>query len=258
MTGTRRRSVQWYNFALIEVQECIDDPINFEASLAADQLVEWRRDIEAWEADCSQPNPFEVMTQAAVHLALSMAEAAEIEHGNNMSLHNDISPSVLILLGLELKDQQLSYKDTFIWGQRANTQANGIINNAEHHINTLSLKYSTARDALVNLAARLGKTDDWERSLKPLNKQRDADPLKHNGGQTVGQPTLCIEWCKARAQAHHWEEEVQLLWEEMCRIVAFLDWQAGWWDMQGLQHAFDSLQAGEGALAYAQCQANLH
>jgi hypothetical protein len=81
MTGTRRRSVQWvsfclehlnlkyhcllglifcqkYNFALIEVQECIDDLINFEASLAADQLVEWR-DIEAWEADCSQPNPFE-------------------------------------------------------------------------------------------------------------------------------------------------------------------------------------------------------
>jgi hypothetical protein len=48
------------------------------------------------------------MTQATMHLALSMAEAAEIECGNNMSLHNDISPSVLISLGLELKDQQLS------------------------------------------------------------------------------------------------------------------------------------------------------
>lgn len=48
------------------------------------------------------------MTQAAVRLALSMAEAAEIEHGNNMSLHDDISPSVLISSGLELEDQQLS------------------------------------------------------------------------------------------------------------------------------------------------------
>ncbi|KAG1896035.1 uncharacterized protein F5891DRAFT_1130408 [Suillus fuscotomentosus] len=285
-----------YNFALIEVQERVDDLINFEASLAADELVEWRRDIEAWEADRSQLNLFEgramtstSMTQAAVRLALSMAEAAEIERGNNMSLHDDISPSVLILSGLELEDQQLNvqkgkilqrmnalrrcidtwarvqvlympmpcddrllkhewelreaqaydtlndlrtYKDTFIRGQRANTRANRIINNAEHHIDTLSLKYSTARDALVNLAARLGKTDDWERTLR-------------------------VEWCKARARAHRWEEEVQLLWEEMRRIIAFLDWQVGWWDMQGPRHAFNSLQAGEGALAYAQHQANL-
>lgn len=259
------------------------------------------------------------MTQAAVRLALSMAEAAEIEHGNNMSLHDDISPSVLISSGLELEDQQLSvyfwmywimhwlysrrrlgfdakaigqhatdvqkgkilqhmnalcrridtwaqvqvlympsvshlqspddiatemkahnislflpsslpqwvpcdnrllkhewelheaqaydtlndlrtvlnlryhlykYKDTFIRGQQANTRANGIINNAEHHIDTLSLKYSTTRDALMNLAARLGKTDDWERSLKPLDKQRDAVPLKHDNGQMVGQQSI--------------------------------------------------------------------
>ncbi|KAG2739545.1 hypothetical protein P692DRAFT_20755538 [Suillus brevipes Sb2] len=359
-----------YNFALIEVQEHVDDLENFEASLAADELVEWRKDIEAWEADRSQPNPFEAyliaMTQAAMRLALSMAEAAEIERGNNMSLHDDISPSVLISLGLELEDQQrrlefdakvvgqhatdvqkgkilqrmntlrddiatetkahnislflpsslpqrvpcddhllkhewelreaqaydtlndlravlnlqyhlYKYKDTFIRGQRANTRANGIINNAEHRIDTLSQKYSTARDALVNLAARLGKTNDWERSLKPLDKQRDAVPLKHDDGRTMGQQSISwiwrtsgfdsnelglqdslrVEWCKARARAHRWEEEVQLLREEMRRIVAFLDWQAGWWDMQGLRRAFNSLQAGEGALAYAQRQANL-
>ncbi|KAG0692187.1 hypothetical protein DFH29DRAFT_985899 [Suillus ampliporus] len=369
-----------YNFTLIEVQERVDDLINFEASLAADELAEWRKDVEAWEADRSQPNPFEgrammTMTQAAVRLALSMAEAAEIERGNNMSLHDDISPSVSISSGLELEDQQLNvqkgkilqrmntlhrridtwaqvqllympgvshlrspddiatetkahnislflpsslpqrvpcddhllqhewelreaqayntlndlravlnlryhlykYKDTFIQGQRANTRANGIINNAEHRIDALSLKYSTARDALLNLAARLGKTDDWERSLKPLDKQRDAVPLKHDDGRTVGQQSISwiwktsgfnsnelglqdslrVEWCKARARAHRWEEEVQLLQEEMRHIIAFLDWQAGWWDLQGPRHAFNSLQAEEGALAYAQCQANL-
>ncbi|KAG1887397.1 uncharacterized protein F5891DRAFT_1132270 [Suillus fuscotomentosus] len=282
-------------------------------AMAADELVEWRRDIEAWEAD--------PMTQAAVRLALSMAEAAEIERGNNMSLHDDISPSVLISSGLELEDQQLSaighhttdvqkgkilqrmnalrqcidtwarvqvlympsvsrlqspddiatetkahnislflpsslpqrYKDTFIRGQRANTRANGIINNAEHRIDTLSLKYSTTRDAL--------------RSLKPLDKQRDAVPLKHDNGRTVGQQSISWIWRTSGfnsnelglqdSQAHRWEEEVQLLREEMCHIIAFLDWQAGWWDMQGPRCAFNSLQAGEGALAYAQRQANL-
>jgi hypothetical protein len=50
---------------------------------------------------------------------------------------------------------------------------------------------------------------------------------------------------------------VELLREEMRRIIAFLDWHAGWWDMQGPRRAFNSLQAREGALAYAQRQANL-
>jgi hypothetical protein len=47
------------------------------------------------------------MTQAAMCLALSTAEATEIECGNDVSLHDDILPSVLISLGLELEDQQL-------------------------------------------------------------------------------------------------------------------------------------------------------
>ncbi|KAG1744823.1 hypothetical protein EDB19DRAFT_1894525 [Suillus lakei] len=383
-----------YNFALIEVQERVDDLNDFEASLATDELAKWRKDVEEWEANRSRPNPFEgrattTMTQAAVRLALSTAEATEIERGNNMSLHDDISPSVLISSGLELEDQQrrlefdakvagqhatdaqkgkliqrvnalrrridtwarvqllympgvshlrspddiateakvhninlflpsslphrvlcddhllkhewelreaqaydtlndlrtvlnlryhlYKYKDTFIRGQRANTRANGIINNAEHRIDALSLKYTTSRGALLKLASRLGKNDDWERSLKPLDKQKDAVPLKHDDGQTVGQQSISwiwktsgsnsnelglqdslrVEWCKARARAHRWEEEVQLLREEMRRVIAFLDWHAGWWDMQGIQCAFGSLQAREGALAYARRQANL-
>ncbi|KAG1845269.1 hypothetical protein C8R48DRAFT_750776 [Suillus tomentosus] len=383
-----------YNFALTEVQERINDLIDFEASLATDELAKWRKDIEAWEADHLQPNPFEsrataTMTQAAVRLALSMAEAAEIERGSNMSLHDDISPSVLISSGLELEDQQrrldfdakmigqhatdvqkgkilqrmnalrrridtwarvqllympsvsrlrspddiatetkvssislflpsslpqqvlcddrllkyewdlreaqaydtlndlrtvlnlqyhlYKYKDAFIRGQRANTRANGIINNTEHRIDMLSLKYSTSRDALLNLAARLGKNDGWERSLKPLNKKTDAVPLKHDDGRTVGQQSISwiwktlgsnsnelglqdslrVEWCKSRARAHRWQEEVQLLREEMRRVIAFLDWQAGWWEKQGPRRAFSSQHVREGALAYAQRQAHL-
>ncbi|KAG1903738.1 uncharacterized protein F5891DRAFT_947152 [Suillus fuscotomentosus] len=383
-----------YNFTLIEVQERVNDLTNFEASLATDELAEWRKDIEAWEEDRSRPNPFEdrattTMTQAAVRLALSTAEATEIERGNDVSLHDDISPSVLISSELELEDQQrrlefdakvvgqhatdvqkgkllqrvnalhrridtwgrvqllympgvsrlrspddvateakvhninlflpsslphrvlcddrllkhewelreaqaydtlndlctvlnlryhlYKYKDTFIRGQRANTRANGIINNAECRIDALSLKYSTSRSALLNLASRLGKNDNWERSLKPLDKQKDVVPLKHDDGRTMGQQSISwiwktsgsnsnelglqdslrVEWCKARARAHRWEEEVQLLHEEMRRVIAFLDWHAGWWDTQGSRRTFSSLQAGEGALAYAQRQANL-
>jgi hypothetical protein len=50
---------------------------------------------------------------------------------------------------------------------------------------------------------------------------------------------------------------VQLLREEMCRVIAFLDWQAGWWEKQGPRRAFSSQHVREGALAYAQRQAHL-
>lgn len=46
------------------------------------------------------------VTQAAVRLALSKAEAEAIERGEHMSLDDDISPLVLISLGMELEDQQ--------------------------------------------------------------------------------------------------------------------------------------------------------
>ncbi|KAG1767726.1 hypothetical protein EV702DRAFT_1050261 [Suillus placidus] len=329
-----------YKFALIEVQEHVNDLIDFEASLATDELAKWRKDIEAWEKDCSRPNPFEdramtTMTQAAVHLALSMAEATEIERGNNLSLHNDILPS-----GLELEDQQRCLEfDAKVVGQHATDIQKGkllqrvnalrrridtwgrvqllympgvsrlrspddIANEAKvHNINLFlpsslphrvpcddrllehdikthlseDIKYFTSRGALLNLASRLGKNDNWERSLKPLDKQKDAVPLKHDDGRTVGQQSvswiwktsgsnsnelglqdsLRVEWCKARARAHRWEEEVELLHEEMRRVIAFLDWHARWWDMQGSQCTFNSLHAREGALAYAQCQADL-
>ncbi|KAG1893035.1 uncharacterized protein F5891DRAFT_1131406 [Suillus fuscotomentosus] len=304
-----------FNF-LPKVQERVNDLTNFEASLATDELAEWRKDIEAWEKDRSRPNPFEdrattTMTQAAVCLALSMAEATEIERGNDVSLHDDISPSVLISSGLELEDQQRCLEfDAKVVGQHATDVQKGKllqqVNALRQCIDTwgrvqllympgishlwlpydvaTEAKYSTSRGALLNLASRLGKNDNWERSLKPLDKQKDAVPLKHDNGRTMGQQSiswiwktsgsnsnelglqdykyalttaLCVEWCKARAQAHCWEEEVQLLCEEMRRVIAFLDWHAGWWDTQGSQRTFSSLQAGESALAYAQCQANL-
>ncbi|KAG2742314.1 hypothetical protein P692DRAFT_20811856 [Suillus brevipes Sb2] len=35
-----------------------------------------------------------------------------------------------------------------------------------------------------------------------------------------------IEWCKARARAMRWAEEVELLKEEMRRILQFFEWRA--------------------------------
>ncbi|KAG1857808.1 hypothetical protein F4604DRAFT_1685104 [Suillus subluteus] len=42
-----------------------------------------------------------------------------------------------------------------------------------------------------------------------------------------------IEWCKSRARALQWLEEVELLREEMCRVLQFFAWQGAWWGGQG-------------------------
>lgn len=53
---------------------------------------------------------------------------------------------------------------------------------------------------------------------------------------------LRLEWCKARARAARWVEEVELLQEEMCRVVFGNN---------------ESLIAYEGLVAYARRQAQL-
>jgi hypothetical protein len=46
------------------------------------------------------------MTQAAIRRQLAEKEAADLQAGVGVSLHADISPSVLIASGIDLQDQQ--------------------------------------------------------------------------------------------------------------------------------------------------------
>lgn len=46
---------------------------------------------------------------------------------------------------------------------------------------------------------------------------------------------LRVEWCKARARAHRWQEECLLLDEEMRRVKMFLGWQIEIWNDRASQ-----------------------
>ncbi|KAG1743569.1 uncharacterized protein EDB91DRAFT_1080974 [Suillus paluster] len=73
-------------------------------------ILQWRKEVEAWDEDNSQPNPFKShyasITQAAVHLQLTELEAHKLQAGMNISLHTNISPSRLITTDIDLQDQQ--------------------------------------------------------------------------------------------------------------------------------------------------------
>jgi len=68
---------------------------------------------------------------------------------------------------------------------------------------------------------------------------------------------LCIEWCKARAKAMHWSEEVTLLMEEMHQVKQFMSWQSIWWNKQACrQDNLEPVQM-EGIIAYAKHQVTM-
>ncbi|KAJ6488184.1 hypothetical protein C8R47DRAFT_978857 [Mycena vitilis] len=71
--------------------------------------------------------------------------------------------------------------------------------------------------------------------------------------------SLRVEWAKTRARARRWTEEVDLLEEEMRRILVFLDWKAEWWRQlkDGRAELADDKEMREGFMAYAERQASV-
>jgi hypothetical protein len=66
-----------------------------------------------------------------------------------------------------------------------------------------------------------------------------------------------VKWCKARARANRWLEEVELLQEEMRRVLAFFDWHAAWWKERATPKTWLGSVENEGAVAYALRQADI-
>jgi hypothetical protein len=102
----------------------------FDSVITSEKRMAWKAEIEAWEDnpnDTTVTNPLQpkgigkfnsitlvcpyltyllVITQASTRLSLAQLEAEELEHGIDLSLHPDVSPSVLIASGRDLEEEQ--------------------------------------------------------------------------------------------------------------------------------------------------------
>jgi hypothetical protein len=67
-----------------------------------------------------------------------------------------------------------------------------------------------------------------------------------------------IEWLKARARKNRWTKEVDLLREEMRRVLRFLEWRAEWWESRLTKWEGLDTAVVDGLSAYALRQAALH
>ncbi|KAF8239991.1 hypothetical protein L208DRAFT_1235153, partial [Tricholoma matsutake] len=71
------------------------------------------------------------------------------------------------------------------------------------------------------------------------------------------QEALWLEWCKARARAHRWQEECLLLKEEMQWVQMFFLWEINMWRRRA-DDAWSRTDGNQdGQAMYALCQADV-
>ncbi|KAF8171891.1 hypothetical protein BJ912DRAFT_1025110 [Pholiota molesta] len=183
-----------------------------------------------------------------------------------------------------IKTHFIKHKTRFSRGVAQNTRSSATINTTQAKIIYAATKYRIARAALLQLASKSGIDKvcppNWQENLKELRDQDLRGMSEGLTGQTEGRRTLSwiwlaegvkegedneqmhealrIEWCHMRARVMRWSEEVQLLQEEMRRVLAFLEWQSEWWRKCGgdLSHVVDPV-IKEGMIAYRERQASI-
>jgi hypothetical protein len=67
--------------------------------------------------------------------------------------------------------------------------------------------------------------------------------------------SMRVEWAKARARMMRWKEELEIVQEEMRRVVEYHRWRADWWQRQvGARNSCDD-ETQSGLMGYAYKQA---
>ncbi|KAF7967195.1 hypothetical protein HWV62_35598 [Athelia sp. TMB] len=180
-----------------------------------------------------------------------------------------------------LQAHLVGYRFRFDRGQKQNLRSNDVISRVDTRIAESCDRYRSARVALLALEVHIGEVG-WETALPVL---AEAD-VRHIGkgqvGESEGMRTtswiwlsrgiedavegssaeelhdlLRIEWCKARARAFRWSEEVLLLVEEMRRVIAYHAWHTNWWNDLAYAKLDLSAPCEEGYAAYAYRQASI-
>ncbi|SJL07092.1 uncharacterized protein ARMOST_10435 [Armillaria ostoyae] len=137
-----------------------------------------------------------------------------------------------------LRDHLLLKSYLTIWRQRV-----------ERKISADATRYRVVYAALDAISTSLGR-NEWKSGLPPLRAEDicgldSYDDMRSEGHRSLSwiwktnlqggeeglQEALCIEWCKSCARAQRWQEECELLTEEIRRVkVTFQFYNNGWND----------------------------
>jgi hypothetical protein len=175
-------------------------------------------------------------------------------------------------------------------GQRANTRSRSLISSVDDRITKFVQRYRAAYNALI----RLDPTGTWQEMFLELKDQDNRGPGKEECERGLGDGSyelswiwlsnprtrdtsgtqagdeggasqeevndvMRVHWTTSYARAQRWTEEVDLLQEEMRRVVMFLQWKAeDWLAKQDVRLATATPSIQSGLRAYARKQAAVY
>ncbi|KAG1724893.1 uncharacterized protein EDB91DRAFT_1087320 [Suillus paluster] len=146
----------------------------------------------------------------------------------------------------------------------------------DQHLQNDEWELQSAWTALKSLSMLL-KKKDWHGKLQELvddhikllmdpfgvrQGQRQVswiwmmEGINCNGDESTDD-SVHIEWCKSHARALRWTEEIELLMEEMGRVVHFFNWEVQRWEEWRSHCVGGSSADTEGLQAYAARQADI-
>ncbi|KAJ7431195.1 hypothetical protein B0H11DRAFT_2262218 [Mycena galericulata] len=198
---------------------------------------------------------------------------------------------------LHAKSHLISFKNENITGQIQSTRSQSLITQVGARVVANQHKYTQARRALVQLkgeghAPHFKKLRASDLTLPGEQKEDDSaarEKLARIGSGKQGRAarngastnrvlswiwtargpidmeeqelheSLRVEWSRAKARRSRWVEEVELLREEMRRVLRYLEWQAAFWeDRIRITEARDDVAVPmrQGMAAYAAKQAD--
>ena len=162
------------------------------------------------------------------------------------------------------------------------SRARGQFDRVQQKIDQAAATYWVCRAAIMRLAPN-EEFGEWKNILQELHKDDIRSPAReggaskscyvpswiwrtsHQGSASSSSQDFCsalrVEWCKARERATRYEEEVQLIVEEMRRTLAFFNWLACRWDSWATASAGCPSVGGRtkaGISAYAHKQASVY
>ena len=171
-------------------------------------------------------------------------------------------------------------------GNKTQSRSRAAMNSIEERIKRSVRRYRVSRDALL----RLDPSGDWQDLYRALDDCDNRGPSKEpeelpvsdgqyvpswiwlsNSSATTADPTrstvspdevnedMRVEWAQCVARAVRWEEEVDLLQEEMRRVVQFLEWKStDWLSRADARTGVVTKEVSLGISAYARKQVSIY
>ncbi|KZT02330.1 uncharacterized protein LAESUDRAFT_762900 [Laetiporus sulphureus 93-53] len=160
------------------------------AALHTEHVAEWTVAITAWERNPSKPNPFQItqsaITQASVRLQLAEKDAAHLRDGEVTTVHDMISPSMMITSGIELEEiQRRLHEDTDELGSHStDLQCAKVL----ERWNTLQRRYEAWSEVqqLYMPAVAILRSQDSDTRIREFKKHYVSNGAEHGHGPIIG------------------------------------------------------------------------